>query len=114
MSFKVNTTSTDAFGVNIQKELLNTKKSLQGLEKDKPKNDQNYPTFYEHLQSAIKDTNKAQVKADKMQTDLVTGKSQNIQETMLAATKAELSFNLMVQIRNKALAAYQEIMRMPV
>jgi flagellar hook-basal body complex protein FliE len=33
---------------------------------------------------------------------------------MLAATQAELSFNLMVQVRNKALEAYNEIMRMPV
>ncbi|MEZ4742023.1 MAG: flagellar hook-basal body complex protein FliE [Bdellovibrionota bacterium] len=33
---------------------------------------------------------------------------------MLALAESELSFNFMVQVRNKALEAYQEIMRMPV
>jgi flagellar hook-basal body complex protein FliE len=47
-------------------------------------------------------------------TELASGKTGNIHETMLAATQAELSFNLMVQVRNKALEAYNEIMRMPV
>ena len=32
----------------------------------------------------------------------------------MAMTQAQLSFNLMVQVRNKALEAYQEVMRMPV
>ena len=50
----------------------------------------------------------------KASTDLATGKKQNIHETMLAAAQAELNFNLMVQVRNKALEAYQEVMRMPV
>lgn len=71
-------------------------------------------SFYNYLVDQVKETNSIQKQADKAATDVVSGKSQNIQETMLKATQAELNFNLMVQIRNKALAAYQEIMRMPV
>ena len=67
-----------------------------------------------HLVESIDNVNKLQATSDKMATDLSTGKTQNIHETMLAVSHAELSFNLMVQVRNKALDAYQEIMRMQV
>ncbi len=71
-------------------------------------------SFYDHLKEAISDVNQDQVTADKKATDLANGKDTNIHETMLSATQAELSFNMMVQVRNKALAAYEEIMKMPV
>ena len=70
--------------------------------------------FMNHLIESIHNVNNLQATSDKMATALSTGKTQNIHETMLAVTHAELSFNLMVQVRNKALDAYQEIMRMQV
>lgn len=45
---------------------------------------------------------------------LATGKNQNISETMLAMKEAELSFQLMLSVRNKLVEAYKEIMRMQV
>ncbi|MBC7658785.1 MAG: flagellar hook-basal body complex protein FliE [Chitinophagaceae bacterium] len=72
------------------------------------------PSFMDHLKQAMEEVNTDQVTADKKATDLASGKDTNIHETMLSASTAELSFNMMVQVRNKALAAYQEIMRMPV
>ena len=72
------------------------------------------PSFMDHLKKAMDEVNTDQVTADKKATDLANGKDTNIHETMLSASQAELSFNMMVQIRNKALQAYQEIMRMPV
>ena len=71
-------------------------------------------SFFEHLSQGIKEVNGKQVEADKMSTDLATGKTENLHETMLATSQAELTFNLMVQLRNKALEAYTEVMRMPV
>ena len=71
-------------------------------------------SFAEHLQKSIHDVNQKSAEADRMATQMATGKSENIHETMLAATRAELSFNLMVQLRNKALEAYSEVMKMPV
>ena len=71
-------------------------------------------SFIDHLQNGIDQVNASQKHSDQKANDLVTGKEQNIHETMLAATQAELNFNLMVQVRNKALEAYQEVMRMPV
>lgn len=71
-------------------------------------------TFLDHMREGVEDVNGLQRQADGMAVDLATGKSGNIHETMLAATHAELSFNFLVQLRNKGLEAYQEIMRMPV
>jgi flagellar hook-basal body complex protein FliE len=75
---------------------------------------ENGASFMDHLKENIHDVNHSQVKSDRMSMELSTGRTNNIHETMLAASQAELSFNLMVQIRNKALEAYNEIMRMPV
>jgi flagellar hook-basal body complex protein FliE len=71
-------------------------------------------SFMDHLRQGITDVNTKQVEADRMATDLATGKTENLHETMLATSQAELTFNLMVQLRNKALEAYTEVMRMPV
>lgn len=71
-------------------------------------------SFMDHLRSNLEEVNQMQKRADTMAMDLSSGKSDNLHETMLATTQAELTFNLMVQLRNRALEAYQEVMRMPV
>lgn len=71
-------------------------------------------SFAEHLHSALAEVDQKQKVADRMSMELATGRAGNIHETMLATTQAELSFNLMVQIRNKALEAYGEVMKMSV
>ena len=71
-------------------------------------------SFTDELMRGVKAVNDKQIQSDRMAVELASGKTGNIHETMLAATQAELSFNLMVQVRNKALEAYTEIMRMPV
>lgn len=71
-------------------------------------------SFLDHLKEGLESVNELQKGADSMAMDLASGKSQNLHETMLAATQAELGFNLTVQIRNRILEAYQEVMRLPV
>ncbi len=71
-------------------------------------------SFMDHLKNGINEVNESHRVADQMATEVATGKNQNLHEAMLAMTQTELSFNFMVQVRNKALEAYQEIMRMPV
>lgn len=70
--------------------------------------------FLDHLTESLLEVNELNKNADAMAKEVATGKSENIHETMLALTQAELSFDLMVQVRNKVLEAYQEVMRMPV
>ena len=71
-------------------------------------------SFMDHLKESVSEVNSMQKTADKMAMELASGKSENLHETMLAATQAEIGFNLMVQLRNRALEAYQEVMRMQV
>lgn len=91
------------------RDMQSRNKAQAGQSQEAPKS-----SFIDHLKEAVAEVNEAQIFADKKATDLATGKDTNIHDTMLAATKAELNFNLMVQVRNKALEAYQEVMRMPV
>ena len=55
-----------------------------------------------------------QGKADQSIQSLATGDSKGLHEVMLAVEKASISFQMLTQVRNKAVEAYQEIMRMPV
>ena len=70
--------------------------------------------FADSLNSAISQVNKAQVDADRAIEQLHSGEQKNLHEVMITMEKADISLRLMVQMRNKALEAYQEIMRMQV
>lgn len=70
--------------------------------------------FLDLLEKGMNEVNTASKQAEEASMDLASGKSSNIHETMLAVTKAELGFNMMVQLRNKVIESYQEVMRMQV
>lgn len=70
--------------------------------------------FQDLVEKGIKEVNTAGREAEKASMDLASGRSSNIHETMLSVTKAELGFNMLVQMRNKVIEAYQEVMRMQV
>ena len=71
-------------------------------------------TFFETLKSAIGEVNKLQEDADQAVQDLATGKDKDIHNTMIALEKADVSFQLMMQVRNKIISAYETIMHMSV
>lgn len=52
--------------------------------------------------------------ADRQLQALATGEAQNLHQVMIALEEARLSFQLLVQVRNRALEAYQDVMRMQV
>jgi flagellar hook-basal body complex protein FliE len=54
------------------------------------------------------------VNADQAIDDLATGRNQDIHNTMISMQKAEISFELVMQIRNKLISAYDEIRRMSI
>lgn len=70
--------------------------------------------FSEILQKSIAEVNALQKEADQSVQDLAMGTGGDLHATMIALEKAELSFKLMMQVRNKIVAAYEEIMRMQV
>ncbi len=69
-------------------------------------------TFGEVMGKFIEDTNAQQLQADQAVQRLATGESDSIPETMLALTKADLSLRVFMEVRNKVIEAYQEVMRM--
>lgn len=70
--------------------------------------------FARTLKEVLDQTNQAQVNADKAVEKLQTGEAQNLHEVMISLEEADISMRLMVQMRNKVVEAYQEIMRMQV
>lgn len=76
--------------------------------------DKGSKTFADTLKDAVNSVNQAQQTADIKAQELATGKNHNIPEVMIAAEKADISLKLMVQVRNKIIEAYQEIMKMQV
>lgn len=67
------------------------------------------------LKSAIDGVNAAQQQAQQMTQNFVAGQENvNLQDVMINLQKASLSFQQMVQVRNKLVNAYQDVMNMPV
>ena len=70
--------------------------------------------FLDSLKSAIGKVNDAKIEAGKAVDALMTGESQDLHRTMVALQEADVSFQLMMQIRNKLVAAYEDIHRMQI
>lgn len=66
------------------------------------------------LQEAVAQTSQLQHEADALVEQVARGNSGDLAATMIAIEKAHISFQLMLQVRNKVIEAYQEIMRMQV
>ena len=71
-------------------------------------------SFANSLNDAITKVNDMQVHSNEMIEKLSTGETKNIPEVMVATEKADIALKLMVQVRNKMIDAYQEIMKMQV
>jgi flagellar hook-basal body complex protein FliE len=68
-------------------------------------------SFAETLKGSIQEANNLQIDADRAIQKLGTGETRNIHETMILLEKADISFRLMMEVRNKLMEAYREIMR---
>jgi flagellar hook-basal body complex protein FliE len=71
-------------------------------------------TFSEIFKESMDQVNTYQHQANEAIHELVAGRSKNIHETLLTIERADTSLKLMMQVRNKILDAYKEIMRMQV
>ena len=74
----------------------------------------NSKTFADTLKEAIDGVNQLQKTADRAAQDLATGRTDNVADVMIAAEKADVALKVMIQVRNKIIDAYQEIMKMQV
>lgn len=66
------------------------------------------------LKNSINEVNNFRQEADRAVEALASGNGKDIHQTMIAVEKAEVSFKLMMQVRNKIISAYEEVMRMQI
>ena len=78
------------------------------VEKEPPKN------FGTYLKDALSEVNKLQLASDEQTKLLAAGEVSDVSQVVVAGQKAEIALQLTLQLRNRAVAAYQEIMRMQV
>lgn len=71
-------------------------------------------SFADTLKEAVGEVNQLHKKSDKLMQDLATGRTDNVADVMIAAEKADIALRVMVQVRNKVIDAYNEIMKMQV
>ena len=71
-------------------------------------------SFAAALNSSLTEVNRMQQQADDAISALATGDKVSMHDAMIAMEQADVSFRLMMQVRNKIVEAYQEILRMQV
>ncbi|MCB1183245.1 flagellar hook-basal body complex protein FliE [bacterium] len=70
--------------------------------------------FARQLQDAMLEVDALQTRRDEMVDGMVSGRTTEVHDVMIAARESQLAFELLMEVRNKLLESYQEIMRMPV
>jgi flagellar hook-basal body complex protein FliE len=73
--------------------------------------DTSFGTIFERL---LGDVNSQQLASNQAINDLALGKTDDLHNVMLTVAKADISFRMCLEIRNRLIDAYQEIMRMQV
>ncbi|MCP4343720.1 MAG: flagellar hook-basal body complex protein FliE [Desulfobulbaceae bacterium] len=70
--------------------------------------------FGDMLTSMMSQVNEKQTTGDQAIEKLQSGEAKHLHEVMIAVEEADISLRMLVQMRNKALTAYEEIMRMQI
>jgi flagellar hook-basal body complex protein FliE len=83
--------------------------SVPGMQESK-----NSGGFASYLNESLGEVNSLLGDADKKSMEMAVGKTENLHDAMITFEKAESALKLLVQVRNRALEAYHEIMRMQV
>jgi len=71
-------------------------------------------SFQDVLAEAMTEVQQLQTEADTTIKQLVSGEMRDVTEVMVAVEKADIAFQTMMTVRNKVMAAYEEIMRMQI
>jgi flagellar hook-basal body complex protein FliE len=74
----------------------------------------NGPSFADQLRGALQEVNRLQGARDETVQGMVAGTVQNPHDVMIATEEAQLAFELMLEVRNRLIESYQEIMRLQV
>jgi flagellar hook-basal body complex protein FliE len=85
-----------------------------GSLQDRATPDKSSTAFGDILGDAINQVNSLQSQAGEEVQRVMTGENTDIHTAMIAVQKADVSFQMMMQVRNKLVSAYQEIMKLQV
>lgn len=102
--------------INTQSVLLDTMTQLRGDAAVAPaqRSAEQDVNFNQVMQAALNTIDAQQHHAGQLQTAVETGQSDDLVGAMVASQKAGLSFSALVQVRNRLVSGFDEIMRMPV
>ena len=99
-----------SLGANYTREVLNPQDLLStktpGAAKAEGK------SFADVIGEAVNEVNDMQLSANKAIEDLAVGRKRTLHETMIEVERASIGFQMLMSVRNKAISAYQEVMRM--
>jgi flagellar hook-basal body complex protein FliE len=84
----------------------------QMLELPEAKQARSKSDFQAYLKACIEGVDHLQKEADRAAHEIATGKVENLHQAMIAMEKADVSFRLMVEARNRIVRVYEEIMKM--
>lgn len=70
--------------------------------------------FSDYLKEALNSTNDLMIHSQNLSDAFAAGETDNISQVILAAEKADIAFQFTMQVRNKIMDAYSEIMRMTI
>lgn len=96
----------------IFRNITNEIKNVKMTDSKQVKND--IPGFSEYLKKALNETSQLENNQYKLENDFIEGKLENIHQLTIATQKAEIAIQTVVEVRNKVMDAYREIMRMQV
>jgi flagellar hook-basal body complex protein FliE len=94
--------STDSVGAPVQ------------LDRTAPADRVTAPGFAQMFEKFIQGVDQKKKISAKETQDLILGRSDNIQEAVVKSQEAGVAFNLMIEVRNKLVDSYKELMRMQV
>ncbi len=80
----------------------------------KSKNVESGSDFFSILSDSLNELNDKQIKAQSALSDVATGRVKDLHTTAITIGKAEMSMKVMLEVRNKALNAYKEILKTPI
>lgn len=88
--------------------------SAPALQPFSPTQTSSSPSFEGMLQNFVGDVAQKQTDASNTMNALMSGQNVSLHQTMISMEEANVSFQMMVEVRNKLLDSYQELMKMQV
>ena len=94
--------------------IANSNQMFQNLNSVQKTSGDVHQQFSSYLKDALNEVNNAQVASNQITTKLVNNEGVELHDVLIAQQKASIAMSLTMEVRNKGVEAYQEIMRMQV